>query len=75
MARTEALAPKFKRVETAIRKVLQDFTGVTEEIDAALEGKRSAAEITLMKSLRKDNGAIHKKAQEMLFKLYGGVEK
>ena len=67
--------PSSGRLRVPSAKVLQDFTGITEEIDAALEGKRSATEITLLKSLRKDNGALHKKAQAMLFKLYGGVEK
>jgi hypothetical protein len=75
MAKVEALAPKFRRVETAIRKVLQDFTGVTEVIDSTLGGKRTKAEIALLKKLREENGALHRSAQSLLFRLYEGTQK
>ncbi len=70
MAKRESLMPKLARVETAIRRVLKDFSSVTEEIDKSLQGRRSESEIALLNRLRAENGVLHKAAQTMLFSLY-----
>ena len=74
MARVKALAPKFKRVETAIRKVLQDYAGVAEAIDATLEGKRTDAEIALLRALKEEASEAHKQAQKLVFRLYEATQ-
>ena len=61
---------KFKRVETALRKVIADYAKAVEEIDSALAARRTQREREVLESLKTRCADLRRQTYDVAFRLH-----
>ena len=66
--------PKFKRIELLLRKTSSGYRDILDEIDRALEKKRTNKEIALLNSIRQECVELYKQSKNAILHLNEGLD-